>query len=188
MNELILDSRAVSALTLSPTAFSPSINSALEDCDHARDLFLTIRNEAEEVPVGTSSPVISFCNVGLHVSDALTGSIHTIGHSGNLMNRLSTMLSPEQRWEVRDDLYGMQNGMVTTYTACQAATNELVRSLSQQVHDDPRLCSDAIATQCVERIQEQNNRLQELPATSESIRERTLEILYRMVCNSWGFS
>jgi hypothetical protein len=83
------------------------------------------------------------------------------------------MLSPEQRSELSNDLHGMQNGMVRTYTECQAAENELLESLRQTVEEDPLLCDDTIAIQCVDAIEEHHNHLQSLPITPESLRERS---------------
>jgi NurA-like 5'-3' nuclease len=86
----------------------------------------------------------------------------------------SGMLSSEQRNEVAFDLHHMQREMVNNYASCQAADQELWQNLRQAVQQDPVLRDDLVAIQCVESIEEQTNRLQALPSTSESLLERSM--------------
>jgi tetrahydromethanopterin S-methyltransferase subunit A len=86
----------------------------------------------------------------------------------------SRMLSSEQRDEVSFDLHNMQREMVRTYASCQAADQEIMRSLRQAVHQDPVLRDDPVAIQCVDTIEEQTNQLQTLPSTPESLLERSI--------------
>ncbi len=70
------------------TTFPLAINEALQSCERAHDLILTMKNELEGVPAYTSSPANAYCNISLHVNDALQSSMRSIGHGGNLVNRL----------------------------------------------------------------------------------------------------
>ncbi len=84
------------------------------------------------------------------------------------------ILTPEQRDEVADDLCNMKRELVRTYASCQAADQELWRSLRQSFHEDPALCHDPIAVQCLDAIEDQTIQLQALSLTSESLGERSL--------------
>lgn len=70
------------------TVFPAAINEALQNCERAHHLLLTMKNELEEAPVYASSPANSYCNINLHVNDALQSSIRSIGYGGCLISRL----------------------------------------------------------------------------------------------------
>jgi hypothetical protein len=70
------------------TTFPIAINEALESCERAHDLILTMKNELEDVPAYASSPANSYVNISLHMNDALQGSIRSIGYGGSLVGRL----------------------------------------------------------------------------------------------------
>jgi hypothetical protein len=82
-------------------------------------------------------------------------------------------LSPEQRGEFLNDIHGMQNALVTSYTEGQIANDQLLRSLHPNIEQDHLFCSDIVAIQCVDTIQAHHDHLQSLPATTESLRERS---------------
>ncbi|CAF3411385.1 unnamed protein product [Rotaria socialis] len=128
-----------------------------------------------EVSTPISSLIQRLRSIGLYINDAARGSIRTIGHVGNVTNnlKLGAMLTREQREHLAPDLRAMQREIVTTYVACQAADNEIWHSICQAVHEDPALCEDHLAIQCVDAIEEHRNRLQALPATVETLRERS---------------
>ncbi|CAF1507986.1 unnamed protein product [Rotaria magnacalcarata] len=153
-------------------SFSPAINDALQECELSRSLFLAMSSETE-VSTPTRSLVQRLRNIGLYINDAMRSSIRSIGHGGNMINSLNAMLTQEQREHLSHDLRGMQREMVTTYVACQAADNEMWHSIRQAVNEDPALCEDHLAIQCVDAIEEHRNRLQALPATVETLRERS---------------
>jgi hypothetical protein len=70
------------------TSFPIAIDEALQSCERAHDLLLTMKNELEEVPAYASSPANSYININLHVNDALQSSIRSIGYGGSLVSRL----------------------------------------------------------------------------------------------------
>jgi hypothetical protein len=72
----------------STSNFSEGTNDALRDCERAHNLYLTIRDEINQIPSRASSALRNYCSIGLHVNSALNGSIETIGHGGNMVNRL----------------------------------------------------------------------------------------------------
>ncbi|CAM2720215.1 unnamed protein product [Rotaria socialis] len=152
--------------------FSPAINDALQNCDISRSNILTISSETE-VSTPINSVVQRLLNAGIYINDTARGCIRSIGHVENLTNRFNAMLTREQREHLAPDLRAMQREIVTTYVACQAADNEIWHSICQAVHEDPALCEDHLAIQCVDAIEEHRNRLQALPATVETLRERS---------------
>lgn len=70
------------------TVFPEAINEALEDCARAHDLVLRIKNGLEDVPAYASSPINNYCNIHLHVNNAIESSVRSIGYGGSLVNRL----------------------------------------------------------------------------------------------------
>lgn len=82
------------------------------------------------------------------------------------------MLNPEQRNEVANDLHHLQGELVSTYSSCQAAEQEAFYGLRQAIQNDPLLCNDAVAIECIDAIDEQNQQLQALSSTAESVDER----------------
>ena len=70
------------------SSFPIAIDEALQNCAQAHDMLVTMKNELEDVPAYASSPANSYCNISLHVNDALQSSIRSIGYSGNLVDRL----------------------------------------------------------------------------------------------------
>lgn len=82
------------------------------------------------------------------------------------------MLNPEQKDEVAGDLHHLQGELVSTYSSCQAASQEAFRGLRQAIENDPLLSDDPVATQCIDAIDEQNQQLRALPPTVQSVDER----------------
>jgi len=70
------------------TTFPVEIDKALQQCERAHDLILTMKSELEDVPAYASSPANNYCNISLHVNDALQSSIRSIGYGGSLVGRL----------------------------------------------------------------------------------------------------
>jgi len=62
--------------------FPDEINDALVDCERAQNVLLTMRDEFSQ------SLGRSYVDASLHVNSALQSSIRSIGHGGNLINRL----------------------------------------------------------------------------------------------------
>ena len=82
------DPTTTNAVALPTNNFPPVLNNALQDCARARNVFLEIKGETEQTNIDVTSPVISFCNIGVHVSDTLEGSINAIGYSSSLADQL----------------------------------------------------------------------------------------------------
>jgi hypothetical protein len=82
------DAATANTLVLPTNDLSPILSDAIGDCARARNLFLEIKRENEQTNIDVTSPVISFCNIGAHLSDSLEGSIETIGYSNNMLSRL----------------------------------------------------------------------------------------------------
>ncbi len=59
----------------SAPSFSEGINDALQNCEDAHHLLLTIRSEVDQIPSSTSSSLRNYCSIGLHLNNALQGSI-----------------------------------------------------------------------------------------------------------------
>ena len=71
-----------------PNTFPAAINTALDDCERAHDLLLTMKSDLEDVSAEASSTMNDYLNVSLHVNNALQSSIRSIGHGGSLIGRL----------------------------------------------------------------------------------------------------